>query len=216
MYNIVLFDLDGTLTDSGLGITNSVRYALGREGIEVKDRSELFRFIGPPLVDSFQMFYGFSAEKALEITHIYREYYSTKGIFENEVYDGIEELLKKLHEAGKRILVATSKPEPFARKILDHFSLSRYFEYIAGSNMDETRSTKAEVIDYALESCNITDLSEAVMVGDREHDVIGAKKIGMKSIGVLFGYGNREELEKAGADYIAETPEDIFRIIMNT
>ena len=216
MYNIVLFDLDGTLTDSGLGITNSVKYALGREGIEVKDRSELFRFIGPPLVDSFQMFYGFSAEKALEITHIYREYYSTKGIFENEVYDGIEELLKKLHEAGKRILVATSKPEPFARKILDHFSLSQYFEYIAGSNMDETRSTKAEVIDYALESCNITDLSEAVMVGDREHDVIGAKKIGMKSIGVLFGYGDREELEKAGADYIAETPEDIFRIIMNT
>lgn len=216
MFDIVLFDLDGTLTDSGLGITNSVKYALGKYGIEVADRSELFRFIGPPLVDSFQLFYGFSPEEALEITHVYREYYSTKGIFENEVYDGIEELLKKLNENGKRVIVATSKPEPFAKRILDHFGLSQYFEYIAGSNMDETRSTKAEVIEYALESCGITDLSKAVMVGDREHDIIGAKKIGMKSIGVLFGYGDREELRKAGADYIAATASEIFDIIINS
>lgn len=213
MFDIILFDLDGTLTDSGLGITNSVRYALEREGIEVKDRSELFRFIGPPLVDSFIMFYGFSPEKALEITHVYREYYSVKGIFENEVYEGIPELLEKLRKDGKKIIVATSKPEPFARKILDHFSLSRYFDYIAGSNMDETRSTKAEVIEYALESCGVTDLSKAVMVGDREHDVIGAKKFPMKSIGVLWGYGSREELENAGADYIAVTPDDVYHTV---
>lgn len=215
MYDIILFDLDGTLTDSGIGITNSVRYALEKKGIEVNDRRELFRFIGPPLVDSFQMFYGFSPEKALETTHIYREYYAEKGIFENEVYDGIEELLKKLRQAGKRLIVATSKPEPFAVRILDHFGLSRYFEYIAGSNMDETRSSKSEVMAYALEACGVTDLSKAVMVGDREHDILGAKKTGTASLGVLYGYGSREELEKAGADHIAATPEDIYSIVMD-
>lgn len=216
MYDVILFDLDGTLSDSGPGITNSVKYALDKYGIEVKDRMELFRFIGPPLVDSFMMFYGFSAEKALEITHVYREYYSVKGIFENEVYDGIEELLKKLQQAGKRVIVATSKPELFARKIIDHFGLTEYFEYVAGSNMNETRSYKDEVIAYALESCGITDLSKVLMVGDREHDILGAKKIGTDSLGVLWGYGDREELEKAGADYIAEKPQDVFEIIMNS
>lgn len=216
MYDIILFDLDGTLTDSGLGITNSVKYALDKYGIEVNDRSELFRFIGPPLVDSFQMFYGFSPEKALEITHVYREYYSVKGIFENEVYEGIEELLGKLRNAGKKLLVATSKPEPFAIKILDHFGLSQYFEYIAGSNMNETRSTKSEVIEYALESCGMSDMSKVLMVGDREHDVIGAKKIGINSLGVLWGYGDRKELEKAGADYIASSPDEAYEIIINS
>lgn len=216
MYDVILFDLDGTLSDSGPGITNSVKYALDKYGIGVKDRRELFRFIGPPLVDSFMMFYGFSAEKALEITHVYREYYSVKGIFENEVYDGIEELLKKLQQAGKRVIVATSKPELFARKIIDHFGLTEYFEYVAGSNMNETRSYKDEVIAYALESCGITDLSKVLMVGDREHDILGAKKIGTDSLGVLWGYGDREELEKAGADYIAEKPQDVFEIIMNS
>lgn len=216
MYDVILFDLDGTLSDSGPGITNSVKYALDKYGIEVKDRRELFRFIGPPLVDSFMMFYGFSAEKALEITHVYREYYSVKGIFENEVYDGIEELLKKLQQVGKKVIVATSKPELFARKIIDHFGLTEYFEYVAGSNMNETRSYKDEVIAYALESCGITDLSKVLMVGDREHDILGAKKIGTDSLGVLWGYGDREELEKAGADYIAEKPQDVFEIIMNS
>ncbi|MGN0443923.1 MAG: HAD family hydrolase [Acutalibacteraceae bacterium] len=214
MYDIILFDLDGTLTDSGLGITNSVKYALEKEGITVNDRSELFRFIGPPLVESFQKFYGFSPEKALEITHVYREYYSEKGIFENEVYDGIEELLRKLKENGKRIIVATSKPELFARKIFDHFSLSQYFEYIAGSNMNETRTGKSEVIEYALESCGVTNLEKVIMVGDREHDIWGAKKTGTASIGVIWGYGSREELQKAGADYIAQTPDEVFNIVM--
>lgn len=215
MYDIILFDLDGTLTDSGLGITNSVKYALEKEGITVGDRSELFCFIGPPLVESFQKFYGFSPEKALEISHVYREYYSVKGIFENEVYDGIEQLLKKLQKSGKRIIVATSKPEIFAKQILDHFSLSQYFEYIAGSNMDETRTSKSEVIEYALKSCDITDLTKVIMVGDREHDILGAKKVGTASIGVLWGYGSREELDFAGANYIAETPDEVFDIIMN-
>lgn len=216
MYDVILFDLDGTLTDSGPGITNSVEYALNKYNIKVNDRSELFRFIGPPLIDSFQMFYGFSAEEALEITHVYREYYSVKGIFENEVYEGIEDLLRKLNEAGKRVIVATSKPEPFARKILDHFSLSQYFEYIAGSNMDETRCAKSEVIEYALESCSVSDLSKVIMIGDREHDVIGAKKIGTESIGVLWGYGSREELQNAGADYIVKTPGEILSIVTNS
>lgn len=215
MYDAVLFDLDGTLTDSGIGITNSVKYALEKQGITVKDRKELFRFVGPPLVEAFQKFYGFSPEKALETTHIYREYYSVKGLFENEVYDGIEDLLKKLKNDGKRVIVATSKPELFARKILDRFSLSQYFEYIAGANMDETRTDKTEVIKYALEKCNINDLSRVVMVGDREHDIFGAKKIGTDSIGVLYGYGSREELEKAGATHIAATPEEIYDIVLS-
>lgn len=214
MYDVILFDLDGTLTDSGIGITNSVKYALGKQGITVNDRRELFRFVGPPLVEAFQRFYGFSPEKALETTHIYREYYAEKGIFENEVYDGIEKLLKKLSENGKRVIVATSKPELFAKKILDHFSLSKYFEYIAGANMDETRTDKTEVIKYALEECKITDLSRAVMIGDREHDIFGAKKIGTDSIGVLYGYGSREELENAGATHIAASPDEIYDIIM--
>ncbi len=213
MYDIVLFDLDGTLTDSGIGITNSVRYALEKEGVEVRSRDELFRFVGPPLIESFEQFYGFSHEKAVEATHIYREYYSEKGIFENSVYDGIEELLKKLCRSGKRLIVATSKPELFAKRILEHFSLSQYFEYIAGSNMDETRTGKVEVIRYALSSCGIKNLSRAVMVGDREHDINGAHKTSLDSIGVLYGYGSREELEKAGATYIAETPAKIYDII---
>lgn len=213
MYDIVLFDLDGTLTDSGIGITNSVRYALEKEGVEVRSRDELFRFVGPPLIESFEQFYGFSHEKAVEATHIYREYYSEKGIFENSVYDGIEELLKKLCRSGKRLIVATSKPELFAKRILEHFSLSQYFEYIAGSNMDETRTGKVEVIRYALSSCGIKNLSRAVMVGDREHDINGAHKTSLDSIGVLYGYGSREELEKAGATYIAETPAEIYDII---
>ena len=216
MYDIVLFDLDGTLTDSALGITNSVRYALDKIGIPVNDESELLRFVGPPLVESFEEFYGFSKERALEVTHIYREYYSVSGLFENKVYDGIVECLENLKKAGRRVIVATSKPEPFARRIIERFSLSQYFEYVAGANMDETRTGKDEVITYALEACNITDKSGAVMVGDRAHDINGAKKTGIASIGVLYGYGSLDELKKAGADHIAATPQEVCDIIINS
>lgn len=215
MYNTILFDLDGTLTDPGIGITNSVAYALDKYGIQVQDRSELYKFIGPPLQDSFVDFYGFSEAEAKKAVDYYREYYKVKGIYENRLYDGMEELLSALCDAGKKLLVATSKPEPFSIRILEHFGIRQYFTYIAGSNMDGTRSIKKEVIAYALEAGNVTDKSAAVMVGDRKFDILGAKSMGLASIGVLFGYGSREELEEAGADYIAAQTGDIYSLVVS-
>lgn len=213
MYQNLLFDLDGTLTDPGVGITNSVAYALEKYGIKTDDRTQLYKFIGPPLQDSFEQFYGFSKEDAKTAVQYYREYYKETGIFENKLYDGMEHLLQSLCEAGKKLFVATSKPEAFAVQILEYFSINQYFTYIAGSNMDGTRSKKEEVIAYALKAGKIQDLSSAVMIGDREYDVTGAKKAGIASIGVLFGYGSRKELEAAGADALAESPKDIYPIV---
>lgn len=212
-YDVILFDLDGTLTDPGLGITNSVMHALKKYGIEVEDRASLYKFIGPPLIDSFEQYFGFSHGEAVKSVDYYREYYKDKGIYENEVYAGIENLLQTLTQKGKKIILATSKPEPFAKEILRFFGLDKYFLFAAGSTMSETRTNKAEVIEYALSECGITDKTAVVMVGDREHDIIGANKNGIDSIGVLFGYGSREELETAGATYIAETVEDIIRFM---
>jgi len=212
-YSIILFDLDGTITDSGEGVTNSVMYALGKYGIEVENRAELYRFIGPPLIDSFMNYYGFDHEKAVEAVSYYREYYQKTGIWENTVYEGIPELLKKMNDCGKRVLVATSKPEHFARLILEKHDIAKYFEFIAGASMDESRSQKDEVIQYALESCNITRMSDVVMVGDTKFDIIGANKFGMDSVGVLFGYGTEEELKKEGATYICENAEEIWNIL---
>lgn len=211
-YDVILFDLDGTLTDPAVGITNSVMHALKKYGITVEDRRELYKFIGPPLHESFEKFYGFSRGEALRAVEYYREYYRDKGIYENAVYDGIEEMLKSLYESGKKIILATSKPEVFAKEILRYFNLEKYFYYSAGANLDGSRTNKAEVIEYALKEGEVTDKSTVVMVGDREHDIIGANKNGIDSIGVLFGYGNRNELETAGATYIAQTVEETMRI----
>lgn len=213
-YEYILFDLDGTITDPGIGITNSVMHALDKYGIKVSDRSELYKFIGPPLWESFEKYYGFSKEEAIKAVEFYREYYRDKGIFENLVYEGFEDLLKLLEANGKTLIVATSKPEVFAKKILEHFNLVKYFTFIAGGNLEGTRVNKDDIITYALESCKIPDKSKVIMIGDREHDIIGAKKNNIHSLGVLFGYGNREELENAGADYIAETVADIGRILL--
>lgn len=215
MYDTILFDLDGTLTDPGLGITNSVMHALKKWGIEVTDRTSLYRFIGPPLQDSFMQYYGFSKEDAETSVTYYREYFREKGLYENEVYPGAEKLLSELKKAGKKIALATSKPEEFAIKILRHFQLDGYFDVIAGATMDSSRSKKADVIAYCLEQLGVTDLSGVVMVGDREHDIIGAKTVGVDSIGVLVGYGSREELESAGATYVAETLADVMNIVKN-
>lgn len=212
-YQYILFDLDGTLTDSGMGIVNSVAYSLQKKGIDVEDKEELLKFVGPPLIESYRRYYGYSMEEAVEMVDIYREYYGTKGLYENSVYEGIEEVLKVLKERGKVLVVATSKPEEYARKIVEYYGLAKYFMYVAGSNMDETRTKKAEVIAYALESCNIQNTNEVVMIGDRKHDVLGAKAMGLDSIGVLYGYGSREELEAAGADRIVESAEDLIRIL---
>lgn len=213
MYKYILFDLDGTLTDPGLGITNSVMYALKKFNIDVEERASLYKFIGPPLMDSFKMFYGFSEEDSELGVKYYREYFKERGLYENEVYDGIEELLKALKDQNKSLIIATSKPEEFAVEIVKHFHLDQYFDFVAGATMDSSRSKKADVIEYAIKNCNITDLSSAIMIGDREHDILGAKQVGLDSIGVLFGYGNYSELEAAGATHIVEKPTDILQIV---
>jgi phosphoglycolate phosphatase len=213
MYDIILFDLDGTLTDPGIGITNSVAHALAHWNIEVADRAELYKFIGPPLSDSFMRYYGFSEEDAIHAIAVYREYFSVKGLYENEVYPGIPELLSALKAAGKTVVLATSKPEGFAVEILRHFGLYDYFDIIAGASMDESRNKKADVIAYAISQMKNPDLSRMIMIGDREHDILGAKQIGIDSIGVLYGYGDRAEHEKAGATYIAERVEDILPLL---
>lgn len=211
--NYILFDLDGTLTDPWIGITKSVQNAIRAFEIEVEDLRSLCCYIGPPLHQSFMEFHGLSADEAQQAITKYREYFADRGIFENDVYDGIEAMLAKLRKEGKKLIVATSKPEVFAIRILEHFGLRDYFEDICGATMDAARSSKEAVIRYALDKNNINDLRETVMVGDRRHDVEGAKAVGLSCIGVLFGYGSREELTLAGADHIAETVEELYDII---
>ena len=212
MFDYYFFDLDGTLTNPALGITNSFKFALTELGLEIPSYEQLCSYIGPPLVDTFKLNYNFTDDMAALGVKKYREYFASKGLLENEVYPGIEDLLKALKENGKHLVVATSKPEPYARKILEHFKLDLYFDHICGSNLDETRSKKAEVIEYALKICGMPDVSKVLMLGDRKHDVIGAKENGMQCCGVLFGFGSREELEEAGAEYIVEKVEDILKI----
>lgn len=213
MFETVLFDLDGTLTDPALGIANSVAYALSKWNISVKDRSELFKFIGPPLLDSFSEYYGFSDEQSRLALKFYREYFTDRGMFENRVYNGIPELLSALKSRNKKLIVATSKPEEFAVRILQHFDLDGYFDFIGGASMDETRVKKADVIQYALDTCNINNKASVVMVGDRHHDIDGAKLCGLPSIGVTYGYGSIDELKDAGADFIALSVEDILKYV---
>lgn len=213
MYQYILFDLDGTLTDPGIGISNSVAYALEKYNISVEDRTELYKFIGPPLQDSFMEFYGFSEMESKRAVEYYREYFRDKGIFENEVYEGIPELLQTLKGSGKQVILATSKPEEFAIQILEHFNLIQYFDFVAGATMDGSRSEKADIIQYALEHCMIKDKSKVIMVGDRKHDIIGAAQNKLPAIGVLFGYGSEEELRSAGVKYLARTSFDILKYI---
>lgn len=212
-FDTVFFDLDGTLTDSGPGIRNSVAYAMERFGIAVPDEAALNRFVGPPLVESFQRFCGLDGAQARQGVAFYREYFCGRGMFENRVYDGIPELLSGLKRAGKKLVLATSKPELFSVQILEHFGLSRWFDCVAGAAMDETRTKKSEVLAYALQKAGVTDLSSAVMAGDRENDVLGAHAVGLPCIGVLYGYGSRGELEAAGAEYLAENPGELARLI---
>ena len=200
----LLFDLDGTLTDPGLGITNSVSYALDRMGVPVPPREALYAFIGPPLTDSFRDQFGFSPEEADRAVSLYREYFSESGMFENAVYPGIPELLRHQRELGRTLCVATSKPIVFASQILDHFQLTAYFHWICGPGLDERKTAKADVVADALRR-SATDSRDAMMIGDRSHDVLGAAACGVRTIGVLYGYGSREELTGAGAWAIAET-----------
>ncbi len=214
MERIILFDLDGTLTDPKMGITKSVQYALRAYGIDEPDLDKLCPFIGPPLMDGFQEFYGFSPEKAREAVEKYREYFAVTGIFENEVYEGIPQMLEELNRAGFTLAVATSKPEQFAERILEHFDLAKYFKVTGGADMSETRVKKGDVIAYTLDRLG-TDAEETpvMMVGDRMHDVYGAKENHLPCVGVLFGYGSREELSEAGPEYLAESVENLQKVL---
>ena len=211
----ILFDLDGTLTDSSPGIINSLVYAFDKLEFRINDREELRAFIGPPLIEMMMEKYGFSHEKATLGLKFYREYFIDKGIFENSVYDGIPEVLDNLQNQGYKLVLATSKPEEFAKRIMGHFDLAKYFYFIGGSDMRETRNSKSAVIEYVMANCGITDADKCIMVGDREHDVIGAGKFGIETVGVLYGYGNRAELEKVSAAYIVETVEELGKLLIS-
>ena len=214
MKEYLFFDLDGTLTDPSIGITNSVMYALERFGFEPPKREELYCFIGPPLVHSFKKYYNMSEEEGEKALKIYREYFSVKGLFENEVYPGIREMLENLKNKGYKLVLASSKPEIYVKQILDHFDLSRYFHFIGGSDLDETRVEKNKVIEYCLENINRPSVEKCLMIGDRMHDVEGAKAHKMDSVGVLYGFGSKSELVEAGADHLASSPDELFEIII--
>ncbi len=228
-YNYILFDLDGTITDSGPGIMNAAQHALNSFGIEEKSIDKLKLFVGPPLDKSFTERYGFSNDDAWKAVGVFREYYNVTGIFENSVYPGIEALLDKLTSQGFIIAIASSKPQILIHRVLKHFDLEKYFDVVVGCELDGKRSDKSEVIDEVLrqlseiavkrgliydEGSSQTELTalvkeRAVMVGDRCYDVEGAHSFSLPCIGVLYGYGTRQEMEESGADYIAETVEDI-------
>lgn len=213
-YKYLLLDLDGTITDSETGITRCVEYALNHFGIQVDDLRELSPFIGPPLLDSFKDFYNFTDEQAAIAVEKYRERYEKKGILENKLYPGIGEFLAEARQKDKIVILATSKPEIFAKRILDYFELSNYFSFVAGSGLDGSLHTKTDVIDYILQSNKIIDLSSVVMIGDRKHDIIGAKNVGIDSIGVLYGFGDYKELSEAGADYIVEDIPALRKLLL--
>jgi len=209
----ILFDFDGTIYDSGPGVMKAAKYALESFGVRVEDLSELRRFCGPPLWDSFMVFYGFSREQADRAVEKYREYYADKGLTDGEIYRGIPELLRKLKENGKKLILATSKSERYFPFLLEALSIQDCFDFVAASTHDGSRSSKEEVLAYAIDRCEISDPSLAVMVGDRKFDIIGARAFGMESVGVLYGYGDLSELQAAGADYIAADVKELEDIL---
>jgi phosphoglycolate phosphatase len=215
-YKYILFDLDGTLTDPVIGITKSVAHALKKmKNIDVNP-AELTNFIGPPLLDSFIEFHGFTENEAKHAIECYREYFKDEGIFENEIYVGIKDLLDELKAAGTIMAVATSKPTVFAERIIDYFAMNQYFKVVFGSHLDGGRTKKSEVIEAVLEALEIRDPKEVVMVGDRKHDIAGAKHVGIDSIGVEYGYGSFEELRSAGADYVVSDVSELRKLLLES
>ena len=212
-YKTLLFDLDGTLFDSAPGILSSIRFALDELGIP--EPPDMWRFLGPPLFVSLKEFCGLDDEKAWDVVGIYREKYPTdEYIFNASVFDGVEEILKELKAAGLTLAVATSKPVPFAKKLVEHFGLIEYFDFIGGSGLDNSRGSKREVIEYVLENLGETDRSSVLMIGDRKHDVLGAKECGLDCLYVLWGYGSSEEAAESGAFATVVTPRECLEFIL--
>ncbi|WP_019119839.1 HAD family hydrolase [Brevibacillus massiliensis] len=213
-YQVILFDLDGTLSDPKIGITKSVQYALKKLGIDEPDLDKLEPFIGPPLQDSFPEWYGLDAEETDRAVRYYREYFKEKGMYENVLFPEIPGLLQELKRSGRQLVVATSKPTPFAEEILRYFQIDGYFDLVAGSNLDGTRLAKTEVIEYALDQYSDREKRDFVMIGDRKYDVIGANKTGIDSIAVTYGYGSREELLRENPTYLVSDIQGIREIIL--
>ena len=217
MYQYILFDLDGTLTDPKIGITTCVQYALHKMGIEEPDPDRLEPFIGPPLIDSLREFYGMNEEEAVRAVEYYRERFSTVGLFENEVYSGIPELLARLKKDGRKLAIASSKPTVYVKKILEYFSIYEYFDIIVGSELDGTRCRKEEVVEEALEQLSADDKfrkRDAVMIGDRKFDIEGAKAHQIPSIGVNYGYAADNELVEAGADCVVGNVKELSEVLL--
>jgi phosphoglycolate phosphatase len=212
---LILFDLDGTLTDPKEGITKSFRFALEKLGYPEEDLDELEKVIGPPLWDSFQDYYGMTREQADLGVQYYRERYRDVGKFENILIEGIPELLWELKAAGKQLALATSKPTDYSIEILQHFEIDQPFDQMIGSNLDGTRINKDEIIQHVLSLFDIP-AENIVMIGDRKHDIIGAKAHGIDSIGVLFGYGSRQEFEQHGATIIVETVDELKQVLLGS
>lgn len=212
-YTSILFDLDGTLTDPKVGITKSVQYALRAFDIHVDDLNQLNLFIGPPLLESFKHYYAFNDTESKRAIELYREYFSAYGMLENEIYPGVATMLQQLREQGVRLFVATSKPTIYAIPILEHFQIASYFDHIVGSELDGTRSDKAEVIRHLLDNHHI-DIASSVMIGDRKHDIIGARKNGMDSVAVGYGYGSKEELEESNPTLIVQTVDQLLKQLL--
>lgn len=205
-YEHIFFDLDGTLTDPALGITNAIIYARKKWGLDPGKNEDYYKFIGPPMPKSYETYWGFTPEQAKQFLADYREHYSVIGLFENQPYPGMAEMLEKLKAVGCKLYVATSKPTDMSVKILEKFDLAKYFEIISGSDPNQPDSTKADVIRHAQKACGI-DMTYAVMVGDRSYDVLGARECGIGCVGAGYGYGSFEELTGAGAEYVADTVE---------
>ena len=214
--NIILFDLDGTLTDPKVGITTCCQYGLRAVGVDVPDLKELEQFIGPPLLPTFQEVYGLDEEQALKAIDKFRERFQSVGLYETELLPGVPQMLRTLKEHGKILATASSKPEVFVKRILQYFSIDSWFDEIVGSTMDEKHAGKAEVIGEALRrlGCADADRDSILMVGDRMHDVEGAAALNIRTVGVTFGYGSRSELEQAGAWRIADTMEELTDILL--
>ena len=212
-YKHVFFDLDGTLTDPALGITNAIIYGRKKWGLEPGVNADYYKFIGPPMPKSYEEYWGFSPEDAQRFLADYREYFGTVGLFENEVYPGIPELLAALKDQGRRLYIATTKPTGFSERIAEHFDFAKYFEIVSGSD-PYADNTKADVIRRAQEACHV-DMRSAVMIGDRLHDVEGAHEMDIPCIGVAYGYGGRAELQAAGADWVVDSVEELSALLLN-
>lgn len=213
-YETILFDLDGTLTDSGEGITNSVAYALDSFGFKYESLKQLECFIGPPLKEQFMKFCAVDEKVGEKLVEKYREYYGEKGIYQNKLYKGADEMLKKLKKNGKKIILTTSKPEKYALIILKYFKIYDLFDFCAGALMTNSRTEKSAVIEYALGNIGHIDKSKTVMVGDRMHDIIGAREHGIDTVGVLYGYGTKKELCEHGAVEVCESVKELCNLLM--